>query len=173
MKNIIAETERLILRRYESKDLEDLYEYLSDPQVVEHEPYEAMSLDEVKGNLEWRILSDEMVAVELKSNHKMIGNVYIGKRDFDALEIGYVFNKNYWGKGYAKESCAKLIEMAFADGIHRIYAECDPKNPSSWRLLEALGFEREAHLKRNVYFKKDENDKPIWKDTYIYARLNK
>ncbi len=33
-----------------------------------------------------------MIAVELKSNQKMIGNVYLGKRDFEALELGYVFH---------------------------------------------------------------------------------
>lgn len=31
-----------------------------------------------------------MIAVELKNSHKMIGNIYMGKRDFEALEIGYV-----------------------------------------------------------------------------------
>lgn len=171
--NIIAETYRLILRRFKNSDLEDLYEYLSDPLVVEYEPYKAMTISEVKKNLEWRISTDEMIAVELKSNHKMIGNVYLGKRDFDTLEIGYVFNRDYWGKGYAKESCSKLIEQAFANGIHRIYAECDPQNINSWKLLESLGFRREALLKEDVYFWKDENNKPIWKDTYIYAKLNK
>ena len=38
-KIIIAETERLILRRYKKEDLQDLYEYLSDKEVVEYEPY--------------------------------------------------------------------------------------------------------------------------------------
>lgn len=114
-----------------------------------------------------------MIAVELKSNKKMIGNVYLGKRDFDSLEIGYVFNRSYWGKGYAKESCMALIEDAFLKGVHRIFAECDPENPSSWRLLEALGFEREAHLKENVYFWKDDKNQPIWKDTYIYSKLKR
>ena len=107
---VIAETERLILRRYTENDLEDLYEYLSNPNVVEFEPYKPMSLEEVKDNLKWRISTDEMIAVELKSNHKMIGNVYLGKREFDSLEIGFVFHETYWKKGYAKESCEKLIE---------------------------------------------------------------
>lgn len=169
---IIAETERLILRRYKRNDLQDLYEYLSCSEVVKYEPYKPMTIDEVENNLDWRISTDEMIAVELKSNNKMIGNVYLGKRDFDSLEIGYVFNKDYWGKGYAKESCMKLIELSFSSGIHRIFAECDPQNKSSWKLLESLGFAREAYLKKNVYFWKDENNKPIWKDTYIYARLN-
>lgn len=172
MNNILYETERLILRRYQKEDLQDLFEYLSDTKVVEYEPYKAMTMDEVEDNLNWRISTDEMIAVELKSNHKMIGNVYVGKRDFDSLEIGYVFNQAYWGKGYAKESCQAVIEHAFKDGVHRIFAECDPNNPNSFRLLETLGFEREAHLKQNVYFWEDDSGNPIWKDTFIYGLLN-
>ena len=169
---MIAETERLILRRYKKEDLEDLFEYLSDPEVVKYEPYKPMTLKETEDNLRWRIGTDEMIAVELKSSHKMIGNVYLGKREFEALEIGYVFNRDYWGNGYAAESCKALIGQAFSNGIHRIYAECDPQNNRSWKLLEALGFQREAHFRKNVYFWKDETDRPIWKDTYVYAKLN-
>lgn len=171
-KVIIAESERLILRRYAKEDLQDLYEYLSDREVVKYEPYKPMTFEEAAENLEWRISTEEMIAVELKDSHKMIGNVYLGKRDFEALEIGFVFNRNYWGKGYAAESCRALIGQAFSKGVHRIYAECDPDNESSWKLLEALGFRREAHLRKNVYFWKNETGKPIWKDTYVYARLN-
>ena len=169
---ILAETERLILRRYQKEDLQDLFEYLSDKEVVEYEPYKPLTLDEAKENLKWRIGTDEMIAMELKSSHKMIGNVYMGKREFEAREIGYVLNRNYWGQGYAAESCEALIQRAFSNGIHRIYAECDPLNQRSWKLLEALGFQREAHFRKNVYFWKDENEKAIWKDTYVYAKLN-
>lgn len=172
-KSILAKTDRLILRRYEEDDLQDLYEYLSNPKVVEYEPYKTKTLKETEDNLKWRVSSDEMIAVELKSTGKMIGNVYLGKRDFESLEIGYVFNEDYWKKGYAKESCEKLMELAFQKGIHRIYAECDPDNQASWRLLESMDFAREGYLKKNVYFWRDSNGKPIWKDTFIYSKLNK
>ena len=171
-RTIIAETNRLVLRRYVESDLNDLYEYLSNANVVKYEPYKPMTMEEVKDNLKWRISTDEMIAVELKAEHKMIGNVYLGKRDFDSLEIGFVFNEEYWKKGYAKESCEKLMEAAFARGVHRIYAECDPANQNSWGLLEAMGFVKEGHLKKNVYFFKDENGQPIWKDTFLYSKLN-
>lgn len=164
------ETRRLILRSYKESDLDDLYEYLSDEEVVRFEPYKPMTREETRGNLQWRMETDEMIAIELKDNHKMIGNIYLGKREFDSLELGYVMNKKYWGKGYAKEACEALVNQAFANGIHRIFAECDPKNPNSWRLLERLGFAKEAHLKENVYFWKGEDGMPIWKDTYIYAK---
>lgn len=168
---MILETNRLILRRYREDDLQDLYEYLSDKEVVKYEPYRPMDLREVQEELTLRIEDEEMIAVELKENHKLIGNVYLGKREFETLELGYVFNKNYWGKGYARESCNALIEKAFAEGIHRIYAECDPENPNSWRLLESLGFAKEAYFKQNVYFWKDQQGNPIWKDTFVYALL--
>ena len=169
---VIAETERLVLRRYIEEDLQDLHEYLSNPKVVEFEPYRPMTIEEVKSELEWRISTDEMIAVQLKASNKMIGNIYLGKRDFNAVEIGYVFNESYWQKGYAKESCERLIEIAFNSGIHRIYAKCDPKNKNSWELLDKMGFIREGHLRKSVFFWRDDNDQPIWKDTFIYARLN-
>ena len=172
MAEIIIETERLILRRYCEEDLQDLHEYLSDEDVVKYEPYKPMDIDEVKNNLAWRISTDEMIAVVLKSSNKMIGNIYLGKRDFESLEIGYVFNKRYWGQQYARESCNALIKKVFCEGIHRIYAECDPCNTASWRLLESLGFIREAHFRQNVYFWKDDNGNPIWKDTFVYSLLN-
>lgn len=164
-------TRRLILRRYREEDLQDLYAYLSDPEVVAFEPYRPMTMEETRENLAWRISTEEMIAVEEKHTGKMIGNVYLGRRDFDSLEMGYVFNRRYWNQGYARESCEKLMELAFQNGIHRIWAECDPENESSWRLLERLGFAREGHLRKNVYFCKDDGGRPIWKDTYVYARL--
>lgn len=86
-KIMIAETERLILRRYKKEDVQDLFEYLSDKEVVKYEPYKPLTFAETKENLEWRIGTDEMPAVELKKSNKMIGNVYMGKRDFEAMRL--------------------------------------------------------------------------------------
>ena len=123
-KIIIAESERLILRRYKKEDIQDLFEYLSDKEVVKYDPYKPLTFDEAKENLEWRIGTDEMIAVELKNSHKMIGNVYMGKRDFEALEIGYVFNRNYWGNGYAAESRKALIQQAFLNLFYFFFGVC-------------------------------------------------
>ena len=40
------------------------------------------------------------------------------------------------------------------------------------RLIGEKDTQRKAYLKKNVYFWKDEEGRPLWKDTYIYARLN-
>ena len=169
---MMLETERLILRPFRETDLKDLYEYLSDGETVRYEPYRPMTLAETRDNLRWRMDTGAMIAVERREDHKLIGNLYFAKGDFETAELGYVFNRRFWGHGYASESCRALIADAFAGGVHRIIAECDPENANSWRLLEALCFTREAHLRKNVYFWKDEQGSPIWKDTYVYARLS-
>lgn len=164
-------TSRLIVRRFRQEDLEDLFRYLSDPDVVRYEPYHTMSYEEVNENLQWRITAKEMWGVECIEDKKLIGNLYISEQDFSTIELGFVFHKDYQGRGFAKEACNKVLEILFEKDVHRIFAHCDPQNEPSWRLLEALGFSREGHLKKNVYFWTDSDHKPIWKDTYIYSKL--
>ena len=166
------ETARLILRPFEEKDLEDLYALLSDGEVVKYEPYLPMDREAVRQELLQRIGSDEFLAMELKENGRVIGNVYLGKRPFDSAELGYLLARAHWKQGYAGEACRAAVAYLFGQGVHRIYAECDPENTASWRLLERLAFEREAHLKQNVFFWRDREGNPIWKDTFIYGKLN-
>jgi len=165
------ETERLTLRPFAAQDLEDLLEYLSDEETLRYEPYLPMNRQEAEQELAWRMTREEMIAVEHRQDGKLIGNLYLGQRDCENKELGYVFNRAYWHKGYAKEACLALMAESFAAGTHRIYAECDPQNPASWHLLEALGFERAGHFRQNVYFFRDKEGKPIWKDTYLYEKL--
>ena len=136
------------------------------------EGYPGITYENGRTHLEYRVDSEEFFAIELKESHKVIGNIYYGNRDFEAKEVGYIVNKNYQRRGFASEALAAVIESAFSEGGHRIFAECDPRNICSWKLLEKVGLQREAHLKQNVYFEKDENGLPKWKDTYIYAKVN-
>jgi len=166
-------TERLIIRRFEENDWRDLYEYLSDDEVVKFEPYEAFNQKQAKEETNYRITDDAFYAVCLKDSGKLIGNLYFSKADFDTFELGYVFNKNYQKLGYASEGIKALLDYAFANlGARRVVAMCNPINTSSWKLLERLKFRREGHLIKNIYFKKDSNNNPIWQDTYEYAVLN-
>ncbi len=63
----------------------------------------------------------------------------------------------------------KLAHRLFIGVIYKNYRN----RTIDWKLLESLGFSREAYLKQNVYFWKDEKGTPIWKDTYIHSLLNK
>ena len=168
---MIIETERLILRPFRESDYADLFEFLSQLEDDEFEGYPGITYENGKEHLKDRVGSTEYWAVVLVSSGKVIGNVYCGDRDFATKEVGYIINKDYQRKGYATEALSAVISYVFQEGAHRVYAECDPRNISSWKLLEKAGFHREAHLKQNVYFRMDERGNPVWKDTFIYALI--
>lgn len=170
MQNII--TERLIIRRFTRDDAHDLYEYLSDESVVKFEPYEVYSIEQALEEAIKRSNSESFYAVCLRENNKLIGNLYLNQEDNYEFELGYVFNHNYHGHGYATEGTIALINYAFKTlGARRILSMCNPLNSSSWKLLERINMRKVDHLIKNIYFKKDKNNEPIWVDTYIYEIL--
>lgn len=168
----IVETNRLVIRRYKKEDGQDLYEYLSDPEVVRYEPYEPFTKEAALKEAEKRADMDCFYAVELKETHKLIGNIYLEKGEFETWEIGYVFNRHFQGKGYATEAAKALVDMAFSKwGARRLIAMCNPVNERSWKLMERLGMRRESVLRQNIYFNRDASGQPIWQDTYGYGLL--
>lgn len=166
------QTKRLVLRRFTADDWPDLYEYLSDDAVVKFEPYEVFSMVQSKEEAVIRAGMECYYAVCLKESGKLIGNVYLGKADFDTLELGYVFHAKYQGFGFATEAVSNLLSIAFEEwNTRRIIAMCNPLNQKSWALLERIGMRREGTLIQNIYFKRDNLGNPIWCDTYQYAIL--
>lgn len=166
-------TQRLLIRRFTPKDGNDLYAYLSDPNVVCYEPYDVWTLEECLKEAARRAADDAFYAVCLNENHRLIGNLYLERQEFDTFELGFVFHPYYQGKGYAYESSRALMQYAFdVLSARRIIARCNPKNEKSWHLLERLGMRREGHFLKPNFFKRDENGEPIWHDTYAYAMLS-
>lgn len=165
------ETERLIIRYFKEEDAQDLYDYLSKEDVVRFEPYDTFTYEQAVDEAKRRAGDKNFYAVALKSG-KVIGNLYFAEGDFETWEIGYVFNSEYWGQGYATEAAKALLTEVFANWkVRRVIAMCNPENTSSWKLMERLGLKREGHLRKNIFFFKDENGEPIWQDTYEYGML--
>ncbi|WP_170311582.1 GNAT family N-acetyltransferase [Vallitalea okinawensis] len=172
------ETNRLKLRRFVPQDWEDLYEYLSDPDVVLFEPYDVFTKEECIDEAIRRSEGEpnHFWAVCLKENEKMIGHVYFAQKEpyeFKTWMIGYVFNPSFYGHGYATEASKRILEYGFNDKkAHRIIAGANVKNPASWRLLERLSMRREAHMIENAFFTTTTEGHPIWHDSYHYAILS-
>lgn len=164
-------TERLLLRPFRESDYDDLFEFLSQLADDKFEGYPGITYENGREHLKYRLGSEEFYAMELSESGKVIGNIYCGKRDFAAREVGYIVNNRYQKKGYAAEALSAVIAQAFREGAHRVYAECDPRNVPSWKLLEKAGLRREAQFRQNLWFHRDENGSPIWKDTLVYAIL--
>lgn len=171
----VMETERLIIRRFRAEDWKDLYNYLSQEDVVRYEPYYVFNEEESRTEALRRSTDSAFWAVCLKSTGTMIGNLYFQEnepKDFGTWEFGYVFNSNFQGNGYATEACSQLLNYGFEMlNMRRVIANCDPDNTSSWKLLERLKLRREGHFLRTGYFKCDNHGDPIWHDTFSYGLL--
>ncbi|TLG75285.1 GNAT family N-acetyltransferase [Culicoidibacter larvae] len=164
--------ERVYLRRFTETDGPALYAYLSDERVVQFEPYKVFTEAEASKEASRRASDENFWAVCLCENDQLIGNLYFAKQMFDTWEVGYVFNPQYYGYGYATEAVRLIIEYAFEHWqARRVTAACDVKNKASWHLLERLNMRREGHMLAEAYFKKDSAGKPIWFDSYQYAIL--
>ena len=174
-KKYVIITERLRIRQFAKNDCIDFYDYLSNKKTYKYEPGNPITLKKSKELCIERSKSRIFFAVELKSENKFIGHIYFNRiepKNLLTYEIGYIFNKKYQGKGYATEAIQYFIKAQFSkSNIHKIVAHCNPKNIKSWKLLERLKFKREGKLRKNIFFNKDKNNKPIWLDTYEYGLL--
>jgi RimJ/RimL family protein N-acetyltransferase len=171
---IALATPRLAIRRFEDCDAADLYEYLSDPEVVRFEPYDVFTPEDCQEETANRAGNPAFLAVCLKDTGKLIGNLYLDETEpeFSSWELGYVFNPKYQRMGYATEACRAALNDVFGRlRAHRVCGMCDPMNERSWKLLERLGMRRESHKIQNVCFRRDAQGRPLWTDTYEYAIL--
>lgn len=147
------ETDRLILRKWELRDLEDFYEYARNSNVGPKAGWEPHSSREVsKRILDSFIEKEEVWAIVYKENSKVIGSIGIHedrKRSFPkARMLGYVLSENYWGKGIMTEAAMVTIEYAFEGmklDLLSIYHYTF--NIRSKRVIEKCGFTYEGTLR--------------------------
>lgn len=82
-------------------------------------------------------------------------------------ELGWCLDPNYGGRGYATETVAELIRIAFDDlGLRRVTALCFADNEPSWRLMERVGMRRELHSVADSLHRTEG-----WVDGFEYALL--
>lgn len=165
-KNI--KTKRLIIRKFLASDWADLWEYLSDERVVKFEPYEPINQQQSKEIALNHSKSDEFWAVCLEG--KVIGNIYLEEVVEGSWEIGFVFHYDYQHQGFAYEAAMVMIDQIFAQGAHRIFAECHPENRASWKLLENLGFIKRSSFKKKYLFQKN-NKRVPYMARYLGLRI--
>lgn len=143
-------TERLIMSKFNKNDYEDVYEYLSDIDVMEYiEP--PFSYEKAKEFVDLFICEKPSVyALIEKISHKVIGHIIFHSYEYDNVyEIGWIINKNYQGKGYALEISRALIKYGFEElKLHRIFATAVMDNSKSCNLLEKLKLQREAVFRK-------------------------
>lgn len=147
----VLRTRRLVLRGLSTDDAAALHPMYADAEANHwgsRPPH--TNLQETRDRLansvsdaHWRAW-----AVTLKGDDTAIGTVACyEKRQGKVSEIGYSLCRPHWGRGIAKEAVTALIDLLFAEGQRRVFADTDPDNAASIALVEGLGFTREARLR--------------------------
>jgi len=88
-----------------------------------------------------------------RTDDALIGTTTLFNLNLDShrAEIGYCLDRAEWGKGYMNEALQALLDYAFEElALHRIEADVDPRNTSSIRTVERLGFQREGYLRERL-----------------------
>ncbi len=140
---------RLVLRDFNCNDVKDVYDYASldtvgpnagwAPHQTEHE-----SLQIIRHFIE----KQDVWAIELKSEKKVIGSIGLHKRinvEGKLLhEIGYVLSTPYEGHGYMTEACKLVLKYAFLElNVEIIKVAHFLGNKKSQRVIEKCGFQYE------------------------------
>ena len=174
----MLETERLFIRPFKDSDLDSVLAYRNDPEVARYQGWDIPYPREKA--IKWVTNPDVIVptepgerfkaALELKATQEMIGDLgfILSEDDPRQAHFGYSLTQAHWHKGYATEACNQLLTFLFDErNLHRVKAESDVLNEKSWRLLERLGFRREAYFVENFWFK------GAYASEYHYAMLKR
>lgn len=158
MKQILT-TKRLILRELTPGDYDALCVMLRDKDVMyayEH----AFSAEEAR---EWlnrqldRYKTDGfgLWAVILRENGRLIGQCGITKQDVGGKtvrEVGYIFDKNFWHRGYAAEAAAACKNYAFdVLGESEVYSIIRFGNEASVKVALANGMKPVGQIIKHYY----------------------
>lgn len=153
-----TETARLILRRFESADIDALSVVFAKPEVWQFPYGRAFSRAETDAFLKIQMREWEKcgfgcwIAIE-KATKRVIGYVGISVPHFlpeilPAVEVGWRFDPDIWGRGYATEGAAAALDEAFNTlGLDAVCSAPQSINPPSSRVCDRLGMRLERVVK--------------------------
>jgi RimJ/RimL family protein N-acetyltransferase len=169
-------TDRLILRRFADDDQQALAAYRNDPEVARYQSWEHCTPSEARlliaENKNQPVgVPGEWInfAIALRDRDELVGDLALQIKERDAKQavLGFTIARSHQRQGLGSEAVGAVLDYLFASmALHRVTADCDPRNEGSWRLMERLGMRREGHFIRSLWFKGD------WADEYIYAILH-
>ncbi len=177
---ILFETERLYVREFNIDDVDPVLAYAGDAENTIYMDWGPESRDEVVNFIHSRLvhqISDPRTAYDLavclKDTGELAGAVALFLTDdLQQAELGYLFNKRFWKRGYATEAALGMLKFGFlALDLHRIYAKCDSENTSSERVMKRIGFRKEGEFKSSCYTRV--RGRKQWRSQKFYALLQR
>jgi ribosomal-protein-alanine N-acetyltransferase len=172
----ILKTERLLLRRLNNADANEIMALRSNPETMKYIPRPlAKTIEDALEHIamiDRKIENNEGInwAITLKDHSELIGIIghYRIKPEHYRAEIGYMILPEYNGKGIVSEAIKEVVKYGFeVMQLHSIEAIIDPENYASAKVLEKNEFVKEAHFKENEFYE------GRFLDSVIYSKLNK
>lgn len=154
MNESILETERLILRQITHDDLDDLLQIWGDAETMRLFP-KALNRQEMSEWIDRNLLRYESYghgiwAVILKTENVFVGDCGLVIQEVDGaqeLEVGYHFNKRFWGQGFATEAARGCMDYAFNQlNRRRIISMIRPENLPSQLVAKRNGLKIEKEI---------------------------
>lgn len=144
----ILETERLYVRESTVEDVTDFYRIYGEPSMTDYiedlfpEPEEERAYMQDYIRQMYGFYGFGMWTVIEKSKGRIIGRAGLDVREgYDLPELGFVIEKSYQQKGYAKEVCSAVLAYAKDELLFdKVQALVEKENIGSVHLLKQLGF---------------------------------
>ena len=174
---LLLETERLRVRRFEPRDVEDIVAFTRDASVSREtcnipsaRPDELPAYIEEQRRLTLFAAKRCVdLAIARKEDDRVIGLLSLVSNGALQGEIGWALGVEHRGRGYATEAARALMDYVFDTlGYHRVFAGTVYTNVRSWKLMERLGMRKEAHFRKAHV---PANPGGEWIDTVRYAVL--
>ena len=140
------ETERLLIRAFDSDDVDSMADVYGDEEVMRHVCIGVLDRTGTTELLEgYRRAQEEhgfsTWAVVERESGAVVGDVGFGVyAPTGEPELGYTLGTGVWGRGYALEAARACVDAAFEHLPHRrLVAKIEPENERSLRVAERLG----------------------------------
>lgn len=160
------ETERLTIRPFEPTDAPALQAILGDAETMAfvEPPYDLVRTEAFLRD--FCIGRQGAKAAVLRETGQVIGYLLFKPLEPGVYEMGWIFHRAYWRRGYAHEACRELVRYAFESlGAHKVTAETiDPVRSAG--LMRKLGMRLEGVQRLHTH----DNDGQ-WRDLHLYGLL--
>lgn len=172
--NLELKSDRLVLKPVRTEDAKGIFAYRSDAITNKYQgwiPKTIQDVDDFLNKVSTEINTPDtwfQFSIRSNENPEIIGDLGIHFIGTEQAEIGCTLARKEHGKGYATEALRLAIGYLFNDlDKHRIIGSIDPENTGSIRLLERLGFRKEAHFKESLLINGE------WVDDIVYGLLKR
>lgn len=143
---MFARTPRLLLRPGFPEDAPALAMAIADETIARNLatvpwPYRVRDAEAFLACPRDPVLPSLLIFERTKGPPQLVGACGLGRRPSGAVELGYWIARAAWGRGFATEAAAAMIDIARTLRLARLEGSHFIDNPASGRVLEKLGFQ--------------------------------